>query len=165
MKSVLTVGLLTLAAAVLSAQDAKKPVAPPADSAAASEKEILDVEQAFRDATYSSDANTMEHLLRLDYMKVDTDGMVFTKRDLPPGPKTPPKAKPVLNAFKVRVYGDLAVVTGGETWPGPPSATYRFIHIWTKTDGHWEMSINQMTKVKGTAKPPSKARTSPAAKT
>jgi len=166
MKSVLTVGLLTLAVAVLSAQNTKKPLVPGPDSGAASDKEILDAEQAFRDATFNGDANAMEHLLRLDFMKVDIDGKVWTKRDLPPAPKNPPKAKPVLNAFKVRTYGDLAIVTGGETWPGPPSATYRFIHIWMKSEGHWELSINQITQVKGSApKLPSKARTSPAAKT
>jgi len=106
----------------------------------------------------------MEHLLRLDYMAVDPDGMVFTKRDLPPGPKVSGKAKPVLNAFKVRAYGDLAIVTGGETWPGPPAVANRFIHIWSKTDGQWQLAITQITRVKAAPKAPAKAHAAPTAK-
>lgn len=162
MKSFLAVGLLTLAATALCAQDTSSGGA---GSTAAMDKEILDAEQAWRDATFKSDAAAMEHLLRLDYMRVDSDGTVWTKRDLPPGPKNPPKAKPVLNAFKVRTFGDVAIVTGGETWPDPPAITNRFLHVWLKTDGKWEMSIEQITRVKGTAKVPAKSHAKPASKT
>lgn len=164
MKSVLAVGLLTLAATVLCAQDksASGGSSPSSSSANGGEKDILDVEQTYRDAILKQDMSVMEHLLRLDFMQVDTDGMVWTKRDLPPTPKM--KAKPVLNAFKVKIYGDLAVVTGGETFPGPPATANRFIHIWVKSDGQWQLSINQLTRVKPPAKAPAKAHT-PTAKT
>ena len=152
MKSVLAVGLLTLAAAVLCAQD--KSGGAGGSSGVSSDKEIMDVEQAWRDADLKHDVNALEHLLRLDFMQVDPDGMVWTKRELPPPPKNAPKTKPALNAFKIKMYGDVAVVTGGETYSGPPVSASRFIRIWVKSDGKWQLSVNQVTRVKPVAKAP-----------
>jgi hypothetical protein len=162
MKSVLAVGLFTVTAAVLCAQDASGGGG--SSSSGNTEKEILEVEQTFRDAAFKYDMQAFEHLLRLDFMLVDADGKLWTKRELPPGPKNPPKAKPILSAFKVRIYDDLAVVTGGETLPGPPEVATRFIHVWVKSEGKWGLSINQITQVKAPAKAPARAHTVPTAK-
>jgi ketosteroid isomerase-like protein len=58
--------------------------------------------------------------------------------------------------LRVRVYGDTAVVTGRSTPRGRDArgqemhGRYRFLRVWVKRDGRWQVVAFQGTRIAGT---------------
>jgi ketosteroid isomerase-like protein len=72
----------------------------------------------------------------------------------------PPAGKTTYEAFDVddlavRIYGDTAVVTGrsspkGRTAKGEPiRGQYRFLRVWVKRGGSWQVVAFQGTRIAG----------------
>ncbi len=118
------------------------------------EKEILKAEQAWLDATKSFDENVFQRLLREDFVGVDSDGRLQNKVDLikateeiASGSKRTNTPKRSLNAIRVRLYGDVAVVTGGMAEGRTKGSLIRFAHVWVKSSDEWQLSTSQVTRV------------------
>lgn len=118
------------------------------------EKEVLKAEQAWLDASKNSDEDGFQRLLREDYIGVDLDGQVHNKVDLIKAaeqtastgkPINPPKRS--LNAIRVRLYADVAIVTGGLVEVRGKGSSIRFTHVWVKSNDQWQLSTSQITRV------------------
>ena len=118
------------------------------------ETEVLKAEQAWLDASKNFDEDGFQRLLREDYIGVDADGHVQNKVDLikaaekvASGVKPANTPKRSLNAIRVRLYADVAVVTGGMVEGRVRGASIRFAHVWVKTSDQWQLSTSQITRV------------------
>jgi ketosteroid isomerase-like protein len=118
------------------------------------EREVLKAEQAWLDASKSFDEGAFQRLLREDYVGVDSDGRVQNKVDLikaaegiASGGKRPNPPKRTINAIRVRLYTDVAVVTGGIAEGPAKGSLTRFAHIWVKSSDVWQLSTSQVTRV------------------
>jgi len=148
MKSVMIAGILALGATGIFAADSD-------DLRTDEKKAVLDAEQTYIDAALKHDTDTLAKLLRDDYIDVDTAGRARTGREVADiWEKNPskikevdPKNRPTPTAIRVRLSGDVAIVTGGSTEPGPKGITTRFVRIWVKVNGQWKLTTNQLTKV------------------
>ena len=118
------------------------------------EKEVLKAEQAWLDESKSFDEDGFQRLLREDYIGVDLDGRVQNKVDLikaaeqiASGGKRTNTSKRSLNSIRVRLYGDVAVVTGGMAEGRARGSLIRFVHVWVKSTDVWQLSTSQVTRV------------------
>jgi ketosteroid isomerase-like protein len=118
------------------------------------EMEVLKAEQAWLDASKSYDEDGFQRLLREDYIGVDTDGRVQNKVDLikaaeaiASGSQRTNTPKRSLNAIRVRLYSDVAVVTGGLVDVRAKGSSIRFAHVWVKSSDQWQLSTSQATRV------------------
>jgi len=147
MKAFLIVAVLSLFPPAVLAQA-------PEEKLVLEEKEILKAEQAWLDASKSFDEDSFQRVLREDYIGVDIDGRVQNKVDLlkaaeeiASGHKKASPQKRSLNAIRVRVYTDVAVVAGGMIEGGPKGFAVRFSHVWVKANDQWQLSTSQVTRV------------------
>jgi ketosteroid isomerase-like protein len=118
------------------------------------EKEVLKAEQAWLDASRNFDAEGFQRILREDYVGVDADGRVRNKIDWIKAAeesashsKSANTTKPSLNAIRVRLYADVAVVTGGMNEGRTKATAVRFAHVWVKTSDQWQLSTSHATRV------------------
>ncbi len=161
MKPVCIASLLLLAASTAFAQrpDTKaafdKPPVPMGDTAKddfAVQAAILKAETAWREAEFKHDVDAVQHLISTDYVGIDEKGHIWTSRELiaafDAGPK-PTGAKPQANALRMRFYGsgDVVIVTGAETTPGPKGYSARFTHFWVKSNDVWQLTGAQKTRI------------------
>lgn len=124
------------------------------DKSVLPEKEVLKAEQAWLDARKSFDEEGFQRLLREDYIGVDLDGRVQNKVDLikaaeeiASGNKRTSTPKQSLNAIRVRLYADVAVVTGGLAEGRAKGSLVRFADVWVKSGDQWQLSTSQVTRV------------------
>ncbi len=118
------------------------------------EKEVLKAEQGWLNASKSLDVDIFQRVLREDYVGVDLDGSVHTKVDLikaaeaiASGAPRTNAPKRSLNAIRVRLYADVAVVTGGMTEERAKGFSVRFVDVWVKSSDAWQLSTSQVTRV------------------
>lgn len=53
---------------------------------------------------------------------------------------------------QIRIYGETAVVTAinlltAQGAGSDPSGRYRFIHVWVKREGRWQLTAHQATRI------------------
>jgi ketosteroid isomerase-like protein len=118
------------------------------------EQEFKKLEQEIGQAWAKRDITSYDQILADDYTWTDFDGIVWTKaQDL-----ETLKSGEVVNTFyevddwKVRVYGDAAIVTGcttvKETWKGrDTSGKYRYTDTWVKLAGRWQLVASHTSKI------------------
>jgi ketosteroid isomerase-like protein len=123
--------------------------------------ERADVQQTLKDSmrTYS-DALTKRDLAALDkiwadeYTFTNGRGQLLTKKERMENIRTGATQFDSIGreSDEIRLFGDTAVVTGravlkviysGKESSGP----YRFIHVWVKMQGRWQIVANQITPV------------------
>lgn len=131
-----------------------------AQSAADDKRAILEKEQTWLKANWAYDANALPNLLRMDYIDVDENGKTRNGAQLlrlweeaPEAKKVATsKLKPNINAIGIKLFGDVALVTGGITFLGakPDAAgiypAIRFIRVWVKVKGQWQLATSQTTR-------------------
>lgn len=120
----------------------------------ATEQEVLKASQAANDASLiKKDRATMERLYADDYMYLHSNGTVNNKTQEIAESMSPDQ---VWTAYKtddskVRIYRDVAVVTGLSTLTGSAkgyvSGPRRFTEVWVKRSGRWQMVGGQSTLV------------------
>jgi ketosteroid isomerase-like protein len=150
--------LLLIAALVMAGTAARaqefKGQAPPDTPPTAEEQELIDLERAWDKAFVAKDLRFIERVL--------ADEFVATYGDGTRGDKAAEMAQTidfdqrvdssVLDSFRVRTYGDMAIVWFSRHMTGPKSGkivsiTYRFVDVFVKRGGRWQCVSSQSTKV------------------
>ena len=136
------IGIATLAALVVSAQQA-----------GSAEREVQRMEQASDDAFVKKDRAALERMYADEYSYIHSNGSVASKVQELSDVMSPDLkwTSSTLTDVKVRVYGDAAIVTGVETLqgtakgyvPGPRRVT----DLWVNRNGRWQQLGGQSTIV------------------
>jgi len=130
-------------------------LAPPlARAQAPAEKELMDVENHWAEATVKGDVQALERLYADEYLAIDPAGATFTKAQDIANVKSGnfKLATFKLDELKVRLHGEVAVVTGRNTikatYMGKDiSGAYRFTDVFVKRGGRWQVLTTQGTLV------------------
>ena len=109
------------------------------------------LDQRYNDAQVTRDRKTLEELWADDYLYTHSNGVMMNKAqdiaDTMSGDMTWTAAR--LDDLKVRVYGDVGIVTGRLTMEGRAkryaSGARRFTDIFVKRDGRWQLVGGQTT--------------------
>jgi ketosteroid isomerase-like protein len=127
--------------------------AAPSKSSSA-EKELVKLEVGWADAFLKADVAFLDRILADDYTDTDENGTVSTKaQDIADLKSGDIKFTSAINdEFKVRVYGNAAVVTGRLTmkaqYKGKDiSGQYRWTDTWVKRAGHWQCVATGVSKI------------------
>ena len=117
----------------------------PAESAADIEKALLQMERDWMEAIKNRDKSALERLLADDYVSISWDGKTYNKADgiaanIAPDSKL---ESYTLDPLKVRIFGDTAVVTGGDkeksSFKGKDtSGQYAWTDVYAKRNGRWQ---------------------------
>ncbi len=117
--------------------------APPADSQALeAAKEIMRLEEAWGRALSARDTAFFHQTLADDFVGTggaDLRSKATVIEELTRGVGTVPV--PRLEHTQVRLFGEVAVVTGVAAYQGEgalPSSRTRFTEVWVKRDGRWQ---------------------------
>jgi ketosteroid isomerase-like protein len=120
----------------------------------AREEAVLKASKELDEASLiKKDRATMERLYASDYMYTHSNGNVLNKTQEIAEAMSPDQAwtAHTSDGMKVRVYGDVAVVTGVSTLTGSAkgyaSGPRRFTEIWVKRNGRWQEVGGQSTLV------------------
>ena len=145
--------VMTLALSTAQAQEFKGQ-APPETPPTAEEQELIQLERAWDAAFVAKDMRFIERVL--------ADEFVVTYGDGSRGDKAAEMAQTidfdqrvdssVLDSFRVRIYGETAVVWFSRHMTGTKSGkivavTYRFVDVFVKRAGRWQCVSSQSTKV------------------
>jgi len=115
------------------------------------EQELMALDQASNDAQVKKDRATLERLWGDDYLYTHSNGSVLNKAqdiaDTMSGDMTWTAAR--LDDLKVKLYGDVGIVTGRLTMEGKArqyaSGPRRFTDIFVKRNGRWQLVGGQTT--------------------
>ena len=145
---------LPLAAAPVARAQEFKGQAPPDTPPTPAEEELIQLERAWDAAFVAKDMRFIERVLAEEFVATYGDG---TRGD-----KAAEMAQTidfdqrvdssVLDSFRVRVYGETAVVWFSRHMTGPKSGkivavTYRFVDVFVKRAGRWQCVSSQSTRV------------------
>jgi ketosteroid isomerase-like protein len=127
---------------------------PLAHAQAPGEKELADVENHWAEAMVKGDVPALERLYADEYLAIDPAGATYTKaQDIANVKSGAFKLTTFkLDEMKVRVHGEVAVVTGRNTikamYMGKDiSGAYRFTDVFVKRAGRWQVLTTQGTAV------------------
>ena len=122
-----------------------------AQATSATEQEIIKLEQAATDAQFKKDRAALERLLDDDYLYTHSNGSVLNKtQEIAESMSSQVQWTDSKFAdLKVRIFGDVAVLTGQQTVqgtakgyvPGPRRITDMFV----KRSGRWQWAGGQAT--------------------
>jgi ketosteroid isomerase-like protein len=154
--TLLMVGCAAIALAAVPAaagQEFKNGQAPPQGEPTLEEQELVRLERDWDAAFVAKDVRFIERVL--------ADEFVATYGDGTRGDKAAEMAQTldfdqrvdssVLDGFRVRIYGETAVVWFSRHMTGPKSGkiisvTYRFVDVFVKRAGRWQCVSSQSTK-------------------
>lgn len=118
------------------------------------EKELIGVENAWKQAVVKRDTAALQRLYADEYMSVDQEGMVWNKKqDIEIDTAGASRLSTYkFDDLKVRAYGDVAVVTGrnratGKVLGNAAKFEIRFTDVFVKRDGRWQIVHSQATPV------------------
>jgi uncharacterized protein (TIGR02246 family) len=120
------------------------------------EQELVALEHTWKDAVVKRDAAALQLLYADEYISTDQEGMVWTKaQDIAIDTDTAAPSRVTsykLDDLKVRVYGEVAIVTGRNTTTGTlfgktASTKSRFTDVFVKRNGRWQCVANHTTAV------------------
>jgi len=122
-----------------------------AQTTRAAEQDIIKLEQTVTDAQFKKDRAALEQLLADDYLYTHSNGSVLNKaQEIPESMSSDVQWTDSKFAdLKVRIFGDVAVLTGRQTIrgaakgyvPGPR----RITDIFVKRNGRWQHVGGQST--------------------
>ena len=125
-----------------------------AQSQKATEQEVLKASQMLDEASLmKKDRATMQRLYADDYMYVHSNGVVLNKAQEIAESMSPNMAWTAHTSddMKVRVFGNVAIVTGISTLTGSAkgyvAGPRRFTEVWVKRNGRWQEVGGQSTIV------------------
>lgn len=137
-------------------QAATKP-APVAKAAASNVKqEILQLEHEWALALLKEDAAKLEQLLADNLQYTRSNGKVETKASYLASFKNKTTSYSLVKRddIKVQVNGDTAIVSARwkatlQNKPNPPmTTTARYLHVYVKQNGRWQLTAHQTTEIK-----------------
>jgi hypothetical protein len=125
-----------------------------AQTRSAKEQEVLKASQVANDASLiKKDRAAMERLYADDYTYTHSNGTVASKAQDIAASMSSDQAWTAHKSddLKVRIYRDVAVVTGISTLTGSAkgyaSGPRRFTEVWVRRNGRWQMVSGQSTLV------------------
>lgn len=144
MKMLMAIGAVTALVAAVAVAQAPRSV----------EQELMDLDQASNDAQVRKDRATLERLWGEDYLYTHSNGSVATKaEDIADTMSGMSWTAARLDGMKVRVYGDVGIVTGRLTMEGSAksyaSGARRFTDIFVRRGGRWLLVGGQTTMEPG----------------
>ena len=117
-------------------------------------QEVLSVEHAWTEAHLRGDVQTLEEIMASDYLKIQSDGSLSDKKTTLASYQPDRRAWDVARGdeYDVRIYGDTAVLIGRWTARGnndgqPFDYAARFLSIYVRRDGRWQMVAEQSTEI------------------
>jgi hypothetical protein len=130
------------------------------------EREVRELETRLSRAVVGGDRAFFERVLGADFTHTSHTGKFKTRAEWMAEDKVdsrqgkPQAGKTSYEAFDVddlavRIYGETAVVTGrstpkGRTAKGEPiRGQYRFLRVWVKRGGRWQVAAFQGTRIAG----------------
>ncbi len=124
--------------------------------ATADEATLKKIEQELTDTIVKSDTSAFEKYLASDYLGIGPDGVTQNKSELLADIKsgTLKLESSTMSDMKVQVAGpDMAVVvyrsTDKGTYKGKDvTGEYRWLDVFVKRDGKWQIAIDQGTQIK-----------------
>ena len=162
MKQINSIMLIAIAALALSAcaKSDEKPTSvtataatPPASSIESVEKAIFKMESDWADSFVKGDMTVTENITTDDYSFINSSGETQTKVEFVEMFKSGGYKITYLDLdnFKVRVFGDTAVATYGQTeksqYQGKDnSGHYVYTDVWIKRNGTWQIVASHGTK-------------------
>ncbi|MGA2281007.1 MAG: nuclear transport factor 2 family protein [Verrucomicrobiota bacterium] len=118
------------------------------------EQELIKLEDGWGDALVKCDVAFLGRILADNYTDTDEEGTVTTKAQDIAGLKSGDFKCTSMAAddYKVRVYGNAAVITGRFTLKGQAkdrdvSGQYRFTDTWVKRAGQWQCVATHQSKI------------------
>ncbi|MDE3153659.1 MAG: nuclear transport factor 2 family protein [Acidobacteriota bacterium] len=135
---------LALLLVILSVRPA--PAAEPPDATA----QLRELEQVWLRASMGHDRATLDRILDPDFVHIDWQGRLLSKKDTLAAPVSPSTAVQALSQLRVRVYGHTGIVTGLNTITTPAGQVLtglRFTDVFVERDGLWRAVSAQETVV------------------
>jgi len=124
---------------------------PTAPVPAGPEAEILRLEDQWRLAQKANDAKAFMTLLAPDLTFIGTSGSLRDRSDYMAsrsGSWIPRAETYEYSELRVRMFGDVAIVTGREVTTGEGvSGAGRFTHVWAARSGEWRLVAIQRTEI------------------
>jgi ketosteroid isomerase-like protein len=116
-----------------------------AESTADIEKALLQMERDWIESAKNKDKTKLEGILADDWTGISWDGKTYTKAESIAANLAPDSQLDsyTLDPLKVRVFGDVGIVTGGNTEKSlfkgkETSGHYFWTDIFTKRNGRWQ---------------------------
>ena len=154
MKTILAgVIVIALGTPWLAFGQAKTQPAAPSKNASV-EKELITLEDGWNEAMVKVDVAFLDRIFADDYTDTDQNGIVSTKTqdiaDLKSGDLK--LTSSVSDDYKVRVYGNAAVVTARCTMKAQykgkdVSGAYRLTDTWVRHSGRWQCVAEHLSKI------------------
>jgi len=127
------------------------PVGVMAQNTIQARKEILRLEDRWREAQHQNDKDAYDQLLSADLTFIGTSGTFRDKTSFIASRKDswiPRSETYTYSEMTVRFYGSAAIVTGREATTGTGVAFQgRFTHVWAKRQGRWRLVAIQRTNI------------------
>jgi len=146
---VIAVGVAVLVLAV-----AVKAQTPTQTKSGSVEQELMKLENEWNDAWVNRNIAFFDQILADDYIVTFSDGNVYTKAQEIANVKSGEDVATsvVGDDFKVRVYGDAAVVTyrmavKGQYKGKDNSFLFRWTDTWIKKDGRWQVVAAHQSRI------------------
>jgi hypothetical protein len=121
---------------------------------ASAEQELIKLEKGWNDSWVKRDWAFLDRILADDYTGTHSDGSVFTKAQEIADMKSNESAVASIMSddFKVRIYGDVAVVTfhfttKEQTKGKDTSGQYRTTDTWVKHEGRWKCVAGHSSEI------------------
>jgi ketosteroid isomerase-like protein len=118
------------------------------------ESELSEIEHRLVKAWLAGDRATVDSILAADWSVIDMTGHVLTKpqvmQELGSGDRRIESGS--VDELNVRVFGDIAIVTGRSVLTGSyqgkrASVVQRFTDVFARRDGRWQAVASQGTQV------------------
>ncbi len=117
-------------------------------------QELITLENGWNDALVKHDWAFLDQILADDYISTDSDGIVSTKAQAMANLKSGEIVitSAVADDFKVRVYGDAAVVTfrnaeKSQSKGKDTSGQERITDTWVKLAGRWQVVAEHVSRI------------------
>jgi hypothetical protein len=117
-------------------------------------QELITLENGWNDALVKHDWAFLDQILADDYISTDSDGIVSTKAQAMANLKSGEivVTSAVADDFKVRVYGDAAVVTfrnaeKSQSKGKDTSGQERITDTWVKLAGRWQVIAEHVSRI------------------
>ena len=119
-----------------------------------SEEELLKVEKEFAKAIVKNDLEGIERLVAVDWIIVGPDGEIVERARFFEVIKSGAMTHDAMESedFRIRVYGDSAVVTGitrakGKFMGQEFSTEERATDVFVNRDGRWQCVLTHLTRI------------------
>jgi ketosteroid isomerase-like protein len=127
-----------------------------ADDMSQDEQRLRQLDREWNEAYPNGDVEALERILADDWTAIDGAGLVISKRQLLErvASSTRPFDRHEFDEFRLRLFGDSAVVTGrlsarGRTEGGEFSFRQRYTRVYVKREEVWQAVAAQVTVVSG----------------